>query len=546
MSESSAEVAERDEAAPAPRATPKTDPAVRQVSRGAFPGWLPGTVLAAVLVVGIALRIREYFFNRSLWLDEGMLAHNLLTKGYRDLVGPVGDQQGAPLGWLWAERTSINLFGTSELSLRLLPFLSSIGLVLVFPVLARRLLKPWAVVAASLLLAVSPQLIRYASELKQYETEALVTVLLLLLLTAPRAWSGLRRAAVTGLAAGLLCWFSFPAVFLVVAMLPLLAIQRLRHRRPALPVLIAGAIVAASLGLEYLASLRYLAKDDGLHAFWVSKGGFPPGDEGASGYLTWLVGQPGHVLSDPGKFSYPVAGMLIVIWGALMLGRKRPPAPAVLLLLAAPLAGLAIAAIGKYPFVARLSLWVLPLVFILLAAVLQLPRPAVFVSALLLFAVSYSALAAGIGIFRSPTQVTDARSTYAFVSQNWRPGDVLITEAIWTNPTYLYYAPRYHLIRSAVFSLKSRPSCPEPNLLTSHRSGRIWVVLDHHPGGQPGNRTAIYLSQFEQYGVVRSSFHGAGDSGAYLLETSSAPKERSAPLQGWVPQACLALSPPPS
>lgn len=502
---------------------------------------------AALLVVGVllglALRVREYVFDRSLWLDEGAIVGNLLHRGYGALVGPLGGDQAAPVGWLWAERTSVYLFGTSELSLRVLPFVSSLLLMLVFPVLARRLLGPWATAVATVLLAVSPQLIYYASEVKQYESDALACVLVLLLLTSSVAWRNMGTSVLTGLGVAALCWVAFPAIFVAGVGFTVLIAMRARSVSSLLLTMGAGVVVVANLLVEYAVSLRRLASDDLLHAYWLAKGGFAPENAGARAFVSWLVHQPARVLGDPGRLSYTLLALALVVVGTLAIAWRRKEATSLLVLLAAPAAGLGVAAVGKYPLALRLALWLVPVVLILLAGVLDLPRPAALALFVPLLLVSGSSIGAGIAVFGSPLQTTDARGTYAYVSRHWHEGDVLITEQGWTEPTYAYYAPRYHLRRTGVFSfLSHQPNCSAPTLLTGNHARRIWVVLNHHASNQPANRTAIYLSHFEQYGSLRDSFRGAGDAGAFLIDLSRSSQTAGPPMRPWVRGGCLVIS----
>jgi len=515
----------------------------------------PATALLVVgVLLGLALRVREYVFNPSLWLDEASIAANLLHKGYIELAGPLAGSQAAPVGWLWAERTSVHLFGTSELSLRVWPFVSSLVLMLVFPVLARRLLSPWATAAATALLAVSPQLICYAADVKPYGSDALACILVLLALTSNIVWRNMRTAVLAGLGVAALCWVAFPAIFVAAVGFPVLIAIRmhngrvvsLRRARQArlLPALTGGAVVFASLLAEYVLSLRRLAGVDLLHAYWLSMGGFAPEHASAGAILTWLVNQPAKVLEDPGRLSYPMLALALVVVGALAIAWRRRAGTALLILLAAPTAGLGVAAAGKYPLAVRLALWLIPVFLILLAGVLDLPRPAALAFFVPLVIVSASSIAGGIGVFRSPLETTDARGTYAYVASHWQEGDELITERGWSEPTWSYYAPTYHLTRDSVFSFKSQPKCPAPVLLTGSHAKRVWVVLNHHSSNEPANRTAIYLSHFVQYGTLEESFRGFGDAGAFLFDLSKPPNAVGPPLRAWVRSGCLVIAPP--
>ena len=46
---------------------------------------------------GIVLRLVPYLVNRSLWLDESMLALNIIHRSFAGLWAPLDFNQGAPL-----------------------------------------------------------------------------------------------------------------------------------------------------------------------------------------------------------------------------------------------------------------------------------------------------------------------------------------------------------------------------------------------------------------------------------------------------------------
>src|SRR2546423_12591897 len=81
-------------------------------------GWTTAARAAAlgIVIVGIAVRVRQFLYNRSLWNDEALLAANLVNRSFRGLLAPLSDNQGAPIGFLWAEKLAVSLFGSGEMS----------------------------------------------------------------------------------------------------------------------------------------------------------------------------------------------------------------------------------------------------------------------------------------------------------------------------------------------------------------------------------------------------------------------------------------------
>jgi hypothetical protein len=61
-----------------------------------------------IIALGIILRLREYIANRSLWVDEALLALNIIKRPFLELLKPLSDSQHAPIGFLWLERFSLS------------------------------------------------------------------------------------------------------------------------------------------------------------------------------------------------------------------------------------------------------------------------------------------------------------------------------------------------------------------------------------------------------------------------------------------------------
>src|SRR5688572_28999727 len=84
-------------------------------------------ITGLILLAGFLLRLRQYLMGRSLWLDEAMLALNIVNRNLGDLFKPLDYDQGASIGFMLVEKTFGLIFGRNEFSLRLFPFL--VGLV---------------------------------------------------------------------------------------------------------------------------------------------------------------------------------------------------------------------------------------------------------------------------------------------------------------------------------------------------------------------------------------------------------------------------------
>ncbi|MGH7505699.1 MAG: glycosyltransferase family 39 protein, partial [Longimicrobiales bacterium] len=377
--------------------------------------WIP--IAAALLIsAGAALRLIQYGAQRSLWLDEAMLAVNIGGRSFRELLAPLDYEQIAPPLFLWAERTLLLLGGADEWTLRALPVLAGILLPVLTWILARRLLPAtWALLAVALV-AFSPTLIRFSNEVKPYSMDAAVgAALVLLALDLGRApergthWWRLGAAGVLSIAV------SAGAIFVLVAILLALVVAEPMRKRIGWMKRLApmGSAWALTFVVLYLGVYHRSSSSAYMAAFWES--GFIRPFQSDSALRLWNAIH--GVLSSlflgtlsPSRWGTAVgyatgvqaafAAILIGI-GFSMVARRRSLTEA--LLLAGPIAVPFIAsALGLYPVNIRLVLFAVPGLAILLAA--GVPR---FLAALPGRARGM-ALLASVGFLLGPALLRDA------------------------------------------------------------------------------------------------------------------------------------------
>jgi len=93
-----------------------------------------------IVIAGSLVRLVHYINNRSLWLDESMLARNILDRGPLELLQPLKFDQGAPVLFLQLVKLVTFVFGSGELALRLVPLVGSLVSLILFYHVARLLL----------------------------------------------------------------------------------------------------------------------------------------------------------------------------------------------------------------------------------------------------------------------------------------------------------------------------------------------------------------------------------------------------------------------
>jgi len=132
-----------------------------------------------LLALGILLRLAFFLSRPPLWGDEAMMAVNFALDPLSWLHG-LRFNQTAPFGYLLLSAGAVRIFGDGVLALRSIPFLAGIASLILFQVLARRVLGgPWSILAVGLL-ALSAPAIYYSGEVKPYSLDVLVATGLLL------------------------------------------------------------------------------------------------------------------------------------------------------------------------------------------------------------------------------------------------------------------------------------------------------------------------------------------------------------------------------
>ena len=144
-------------------------------------------ITGLIILCGIILRLKVYFYNQSFWIDECSLGTNILEKSYLQLFKPLDCGQVAPPFFLVLSKLfldishQINNIDTRDLILRLFPCICAIASLPLFAVLVNKIFNDkyfsWISVA---ILSFNPAAINYAQEFKQYSCEMMFSIILLL------------------------------------------------------------------------------------------------------------------------------------------------------------------------------------------------------------------------------------------------------------------------------------------------------------------------------------------------------------------------------
>jgi hypothetical protein len=329
-------------------------------------------LLHGLVLLGVGLRFWEYLFNRSLYLDEILLARSIVGMPlWALLTKPLLMDQVAPRGFLLVERLAVMTFGPSELGLRLFPFLCGVVSVILFRRLAERMLTGAGPALALFLFAIGVPLIRYGGDVKQYAVDIVAAIgLLLLALDLREKEATTNRLLLTGALGLVIVWFSQTAVLVMAGIGLGLAVDWLisRDQRAGRELLVmiplwgVASIAAVIAGMRSMTPATRAFMDD----FWA--GGFFPRTLRVTEAPGWFWERLSSIFSDPSllRYRWPAVFLFVALVGVIALWQRSRAAA--LLLVGPFVVAIAAAVAHQYPFRGRLIVWLVPSALIAAAA----------------------------------------------------------------------------------------------------------------------------------------------------------------------------------
>jgi 4-amino-4-deoxy-L-arabinose transferase-like glycosyltransferase len=482
-------------------------------------------LVVVTCLIGLFLRAHFYSVGRSLWLDEAMLALNIVNRPFLDLLKPLDLNQAAPIGFLLLQKAVISLLGTSDYSLRMIPFLAGlVSVPLMYAVSKQYVAKSGALISLGLF-ALSPRLIYYSSELKQYSTDVLVT--LLILLVAPKCLEDKvkpHKLIGLGIIGFLAIWFSHPSLFVFAGVLLSLGLTFVfRRDKHNLSWLIgSSAIWIAGLALNYFINLRYLESNDTLVRYWSSAfAPLPPWD-----HFSWYYNAFISMLKDPATLPTSTILVGILVVGISSLAFRRWPL--MLVLLAPFLLTLLASALERYPFNGRLLLFILPSLFLLLAEgvkririiLAKVKKPlADLVYASLILYLLYNPASISYNNLRFPPMGEHIKPVMEYIQGNYHSGD-LIYVYYGARPAFEFYMPFYRLDRSSCVggvAARNEPLKYLEDIEKLRGNRRVWFIFSHNCSWCIVNEQQFILEYLDQIGIKRDELLSDGAS-VYLYD----------------------------
>ncbi len=469
-----------------------------------------------LLIAGTVLRVKQYLGNRSLWLDEAMLAQSIVHRGFLDLLRPLDNNQVAPPIYLMLVRAATVFLGPSEFGLRAVPLIASLAGLLLFYLLAKRFLDRQFLFIAVFMFSFSLPLIYYSQEAKQYSVDVAVAIALaygFLRLVS----SGIgRRRCLLGLAVvGIICpWASYSAAFVMVGILASLMLMAFVGKPVVsrVEMCLVGLGWLTSTGLCYMFALKHGGNNSDTVEFWANLGGFlplPTSMKTARVVYQSLITQVHY-----SGFSLSAAALVIILVSIAVVEAVRTPGAMEIALFAPVLLTMGSSMLGKYPFQGRLTLFLLPFAFLLcvkgLAVLVFGRRPYILTIAAVLLLLPF--LYSGYSMWMNQITKEEVRPLLVRLRERKRPGEAVYCTCAGRHAAR-YYQGLLDIDDSEwLYGPCSKDQAAKlPQILKDARSPRIWFLFSHVTGEEE-------RSVLANIGATEVEKHVASGASLYLYQ----------------------------
>ena len=321
-----------------------------------------------IIAIGVIVRTAVFLQNRNLFIDEANLARNIYERNIPGLALPLIYEQYAPPVFLWIVKLCTGIFGYGEQAFRLYPFISGIASLVMLMLLLKELTSLKSLWYPLMLMTSAVILVRYSTELKQYSTDILIVLSLLLLAikTDIQKVSVIRFAGIWSLAGTIAIWGAMPAVFVLsgVGMYYItICFQQKEYKKLGIVVLV-GMFWIVQFVFYYLKILAPQANSDYLQNF--HRGYFLFGLPNSKDQLmhNWYVCK--GILEEAGGYAFLnwAFNSIMFVLGVVVCFYK---APAKGWLLVLPLVATIVAAcLNQFSLIPRVAMFMIPLLLLLI------------------------------------------------------------------------------------------------------------------------------------------------------------------------------------
>jgi hypothetical protein len=394
------------------------------------------------LLIGVAFRLWFYLLFDSFWRDESKILLNIANKSFLSLLWHLDYEQEMPIPLLWFFRFIYILGARSELYIRAISLITNILSLCFFSLICYLIFFDAIPILISILLfSLSPGIIIFASIAKQYSLDIFVaSVLLYQAVYRINNNKCLKPDYYLFLTAGLAPWFSYPAIFITLAIGVALFIKNYRKDiwLPIIYLLVTGI----SFAFEWLIILRRsLPMMKRYHAFLdLTNWKF------LLSILHSVFNDIFFAYTGPNITLWLLSGLAVVASLSLMgliEAWRQGLYPWLIVLVLPILLALGASAMNHYPLYGRTLIFAAPGVYLLvgygLVLLLRKSKQKIFytfIAAIILLILIVPCLNETIASYTKP--VGGIREALKFISDHKDPEDLVICDS-YSAPTIIYY-----------------------------------------------------------------------------------------------------------
>jgi hypothetical protein len=465
-----------------------------------------------LVLTGISIRIYHYLMNKSFWLDEALLSNNIINKNFAELLEPLNNLQIAPIGFLFAQKISVLLFGANEFALRLFPLLSGISSVIFFYLLLKRIVNEKIVVLGLVLFIFGKSLLYFSQEAKQYNLDVLCYIVLFYFFYRRKiVENSYIKLIIIGISGGILVWFSHISIIILFCISIILFLETLfkEDKKRLVKLLIPIAIWGLSICVNYFFFLHNNSNEtDQIKAF-TSINYFPPTPFKLEN-LSWFYFITIHLIEYPlgtlsGIFVFSI--MLLGIFNIIRTKKYW------ILLMGTPiLLHFVLSLLKLYPFYSRFILYttVYIIVLVLMGFELIIRWKSLWgyiASCIFVLAI----MARPIKNCLTPFYFEEIRPVISYVEKKHQQDDIVYIHSA-ASHSYKFYEQRFDLppkvIIGNTYTFNQKKFDLELDKIKEMGESRVWILFSHISEDQK----KLFLDQTLKIGDLISNYELPGAS----------------------------------
>jgi len=450
------------------------------------------------IFIGFYLAIYQFSYNRSLWLDEATLANNIIKKGFFEITKPLEHGQVAPIGFLLVEKVMVHIFGTNEFALRLFPLLSYILSIPLFYVFSKEITKNSTIsLISTSIYSQTEKIIYYSSEVKQYGTDILWSILILYftLKLDLRKKNNLICYALIG---GISIFFSNIAIIILFVAGIYVVIKEVKINRNW------NILFPLFSWVIFFFTYYYFFIHDHPHKqmminYWAKS--FLPLNPFSGDFFAFLYNEAFREIFTPINFGVSKKISFIISCCSIVFALKHKNYKLLYFCLAPIFLHLILSSLKMYPFSGRLILYIIPLILLLFSVGLYQiycfpPQNKRKFFQFILIAPVIILLFNNFYTF--PIEREEIKKSLNYIQQNSRENEVI----------YIYYGSKgafsfyrdsqsFKVKNPLIFGSENRDNLSRYNAEILSLKGKVWLLFSHvYPFSKKKETEETYMINF--------------------------------------------------